>query len=146
MPVNRPEEHASTHYYCLNSNQTFIKNYRSKRYMFCVVKHGSSMLLLLRMTYKLKCFINFIVHMAIARTLIHTMSIQYRYDVGKVEYEKQCFNIRLPLVKTPGWRVETLSCECSLIMLCVYLNITRAKSRYYKERNVQSKKRKAIRR
>ena len=30
--------------------------------------------LLLRMTNKLKCFINFIVHMAIARTLIQTMS------------------------------------------------------------------------
>ena len=80
MPVNRPEEQASTHYFVFIQIKLLLK-FIAKKYMFLCVCGKTLFLhaqfLLLRMTYKLKCFINFIVQMAIARTLIHTMSIQY---------------------------------------------------------------------
>ena len=85
MPVNRPEEQASTHYFVFIQIKLLLK-FIAKKYMFLCVCGKTLFLhaqfLLLRMTYKLKCFINFIVQMAIARTLKHTMSIQYTGRTG----------------------------------------------------------------
>ena len=58
MPVNRPEEQASTHYFVFIQIKLLLK-FIARKYMFVCVCGKTLFLhaqfLLLRMTYKLKC-------------------------------------------------------------------------------------------